>query len=414
MEYGLSPDQIEKIRDGPAAAPPHGVAPNFDKPPNGNRLAVAVIGVSLVITTLAVLIRFFSKVFCTKRVRLEDYLGLISFPFFIAGTWVLTTIPRGSGFFVSQWNLRVRDLEGFLYSYVLSTTLYCVTLLLAKAAILLEWTHLFVVRSNRNMVYWACYGIIAANTLLYLATIIVTTFACIPRERIWRRYIPGTCIDLNAFNIFIATFHLLSDIIMLLLPQTIIWKLKLATKQKIAVSAVFSAGALACLWAAARVVSAIHLTLSQDKTYEYSLYIVWGLAEVATAQVVFCIPAFPAIFRNARFVNFFKRLWSKITMKSHPQRRQPDNTLLQIPLGADPQAISNSKRTGSEEGVNAGITELQPTRVQSSYGFNQHRDSLDANTGRILITTEIDITTDMRSDSLGIAKARCYHPPWQK
>ncbi|KAI1425929.1 hypothetical protein F5Y12DRAFT_713809 [Xylaria sp. FL1777] len=241
---GLSPEYIATIREAPAATPPPGVIPNYDNPPNDNGLATAVIIASIAITTFAVIIRFYAKVFCMRRVRLEDYLGLLSFPFFLAGTWALMVIPRNPGFFIHQWNLHVKDLETFLFSYVLSTTLYCVTLLLAKAAILLEWTHIFVVKSNHCLFYWTCYGLIASNTALYLATIITTTCACSPRERIWRRYLPGTCINLTAFNIFITVFHFLSDILMLLLPQIIIWKLKLATKRKVGVSAVFSGSAM--------------------------------------------------------------------------------------------------------------------------------------------------------------------------
>ncbi|KAK5631089.1 hypothetical protein RRF57_006804 [Xylaria bambusicola] len=206
-------------------------------------------------------------------IRLHRLL-VLGLPFFIAGTWVLITLLHGPGFFVHQWNLRVRDLEEFLYeqTYVLSTTLYCVTLLLAKAAILLEWTHIFVVRSNRSRFYWICYSMIAINTSLYLATIFTITYACTPRERIWRRYIPGTCINFNAFNIFITVFHLISDVLMLLLPQRVIWKLRLATRQKVGVSVVFSGGAIACIWAAGRVASAVHLSLSQDTSFAYSQY----------------------------------------------------------------------------------------------------------------------------------------------
>lgn len=86
-----------------------------------------------------------------------------------------------------------------------------------------------------------------ANTALYIATILVTTFACTPRERIWRRYLPGTCINIDAFNLFITAFHLAFDLLMLLLPQSAIWKLSLTTRQKIGVSVVFSVGSLYAL-----------------------------------------------------------------------------------------------------------------------------------------------------------------------
>ncbi|KAI0532824.1 hypothetical protein GGR58DRAFT_506998 [Xylaria digitata] len=414
MASGLSPDQIENIRNSPAAALPPGVIPDFDNPPNCNRFAVAVIVASLTITSSAVLIRFCSKAFCTRQAKLEDYLGLIAFPFFIAGTWVLITIPRESGFFIHQWYFLIKDLEGFLYNYVLSTTLYCVTLLLAKAAILLEWTHIFVVRSNRNKIYWICYGMIAVNTALYLATIIVTTFACSPRERIWRRYLPGTCIDLEVFNIFITSFHLLSDICMLLLPQIVIWKLKLAAKQKVGVSAVFSAGALACIWAAGRVASAVHLSDSKDTTYSYSLYTIWGLAEVATAQIIFCIPSFPVIFRQSRFTNFFKFSRPKTRREVSLQSLPFGGTFPHLQLGTNSHTTCNSQRTVSGDGGKAGITALEPVRVRGRSALDQLRSNLEINVGSILITTEIDITSHKRPDTLGKTGRKSPNSLWKK
>ncbi|KAI3336082.1 hypothetical protein F4824DRAFT_509910 [Ustulina deusta] len=400
MAFDLPPDYVGKIRDSPAASPPPGVIPNFDNPPNNDGLAIAVIISSIVITTLAVLIRVYSKVFCTRR------------PFFIAGTLVLVRISRGPGFFVHLWNLHVRDLEEFLYAYVVSTTLFCVTLLLAKVAILLEWTHIFVVKSNRSIFYWTCYGMIAVNTALYLATIITITNACNPRERIWQRYLPGTCIDLNAFNIFITVFHLISDILMLLLPQMVIWKLRLATKQKVGVSVVFSGGAIACVWAAGRVASAIHLSISRDTTGAYSQYIMWGLAEVTTSQIIFCVPAFPIIFRQTNCLHrLCSCLRSKTTIAPFPQRFQLNSTLSQSSPETDPQTTSDSRSTVLGDG---GLTELEPTRLQSKQAFDEHHGDPESYGGRILITTEINITTQEGSGSRGKVKPKTYKAPWQR
>ncbi|KAI0100757.1 hypothetical protein GGR51DRAFT_575246 [Nemania sp. FL0031] len=353
MGSSLPPSLIDQLRNGPAAAPPHGVVPNYHDPPNQNKLAVGVIIASITITSLAGLIRFYSKVFCT------------GIPFFIAGTWVLTTIPSRAGFFVHQWDLLVKDLEGFLFSYVLSTTLYCVAMLLAKAAILLEWIHIFVARPNRNTFFWICSGMIMANTALYIATIITTNFACTPRERIWRRYIPGSCINIDAFNVFITVFHLIFDLLMLLLPQIAIWKLSLTTRQKTGISIVFSVGAVACAWAAGRVVSAVELSKSQDKSYRYSQYIMWGLAEVATAQLVFCVPSFPLIFRQPNLPHrLLSYLGSKITMILFPERLSSNTTLSHLQSTTEPEPTLEPICTWFDDGSDTGLTELQPIRIQ--------------------------------------------------
>ncbi|KAI0525419.1 hypothetical protein F5B22DRAFT_642436 [Xylaria bambusicola] len=393
---------IDKIRDKPAALPPLGIVPSFDNPPNNNPLAIAIISASFVITTSAFFIRVYSKAFCTKKVYLADCLGILSFPFFVAGIWILITVLHGPGFFVHQWDLRIRGLEEFLHSYVLSTTLFCVTLALAKAAILLEWTHVFVVRSNRSGFYWTCYSMIAINTSLYIATIVTITYACTPRERIWRRYLPGTCINFDAFNIFITTFHLMSDILMLLLPQRIIWKLRLATRQKIGISVVFSGGAIACIWAAGRVASAVHLTMSQDSSFAYSQYIVWGLAEVSTAQIVFCVPTFPVIFRDATSIRGLCRsIRSKTTNNTASlQRLGSNSTASHISRTADHVAASDTGTTVAKGGAeDRCFAHPEPSRLQGRRAFDQYRTNSELYLGGILITTEIDIMTHERTNS---------------
>ncbi|KAI1357406.1 hypothetical protein F5Y08DRAFT_346757 [Xylaria arbuscula] len=391
-------DYLNGIRDQPAAPPPPGVIPNFDNPPNNNGLAIAVLAASIVITTSAFLIRVYSKVFCTKTINIEDYLGILSFPFFVAGTWVLITMHRGPGFFVHQYNLRVRDLEEFLYAYTVSTTLYCVTLGLAKAAILLEWTHIFVVRSNRNKFYWTCYSMIAVNTSLYFATIFTITYACNPRERLRKRYLPGTCININAFNLFITAFHLASDILMLLLPQRVIWSLRLATKQKVGVSVVFSGGAFACIWAAGRVASAVHLSLSQDSTYAYSQYTLWGLAEVSTAQLVFCVPTFPVIIRQATSV---RSLWGSIRSKTTmPQPLESKSTVSRAASTTDPRAAPDPGPVMPKAARrDRSRTNPEPMRSQGRRALEQHRTNSESYLGGILITTEIDIRTHERANT---------------
>ncbi|KAH8158474.1 hypothetical protein CIB48_g9774 [Xylaria polymorpha] len=72
---------LDKIKNGPAANAPPGIIPNYANPPNDNRLALAVIGLSVGVAVLAGLLRVYSKFFCTSKVKLkpEDYIGLTSF-----------------------------------------------------------------------------------------------------------------------------------------------------------------------------------------------------------------------------------------------------------------------------------------------------------------------------------------------
>ncbi|KAI1307147.1 hypothetical protein F5Y03DRAFT_405725 [Xylaria venustula] len=388
----LTPEEIEQIRNSPAAPPPPNVVPSYAHPPNNNQLAIAVIILGISVTTIVGLIRAYVKLFCTRSVRLEDFLGLLSYS--------LTKIPENTGYFVHLWDLRVVSLEEFLFTYLLSTTLYCVALLLAKAAILLEWSHIFVPRPNRNCLWWICYGMLTANTALYIATIAAINSLCSPHEKSWRPYLPGRCIDFDTFNIFISIFHLFFNLLMLILPHSVIWKLSLTTKQKTGVSVMFSVGILGCAWAAGRVISAFGLSKTQDKTYAYSQYIMWGIAEVATAELIFCVPAFPLAFRPpSPLHSLFSVVQSKVTMIMDLERVQSSTTLPELLNDRSHQDAYGYRRTWQDNGCDTSLTELDPVRIRGSCQKGSHHDIPKITLGGILVTTEIEVRSDAERGS---------------
>lgn len=68
----LTPAQLEMLLNGPALAPPDGVIPNFDNPPNKNYIAQAVVPLCLVLTSIAVFLRVYARIFCVKKVEIPD------------------------------------------------------------------------------------------------------------------------------------------------------------------------------------------------------------------------------------------------------------------------------------------------------------------------------------------------------
>lgn len=68
----LPPAQQEIILNGPALAPPPGVVPNMDNPPNGNGLCIAIITFLLLIATLAYAAAIYVKLCRIKKLYLEN------------------------------------------------------------------------------------------------------------------------------------------------------------------------------------------------------------------------------------------------------------------------------------------------------------------------------------------------------
>jgi hypothetical protein len=68
----LSPEVIQALLNGPGLAPPPGEVPNLKDPPNERTTMIVVNTVYLVLTTVAIFIRMYTKGFIARRVEVED------------------------------------------------------------------------------------------------------------------------------------------------------------------------------------------------------------------------------------------------------------------------------------------------------------------------------------------------------
>jgi hypothetical protein len=114
-----------------------------------------------------------------------------------------------------------------------------------KTAILLEWLRIFNPTGKRNTFFWACHIILWINILFYSASFFAINLACIPRQRIWDKTITeGHCFNENELYLAGTIVNLISDVAILLVPQKVIWSLKMSVKRKIGVSLIFATGLL--------------------------------------------------------------------------------------------------------------------------------------------------------------------------
>ncbi|KAK0610051.1 hypothetical protein B0T17DRAFT_545794 [Bombardia bombarda] len=172
--------------------------------------------------------------------------------------------------------------------------IYAVCMIFAKTAILLEWTHIFVPDRQRNAFYWGARGIMALNIALYLAVIITETMSCIPLKVIWTPWLEGDCrVNKKVLDIITAYFNLVVDLIILLLPQRVIWKLSMTGSKKIGVSVIFSIGILTIVCAIGRVYANHQLQYVGhdggvvDTNYGLAALYLWAVSELTCVLLVF-------------------------------------------------------------------------------------------------------------------------------
>lgn len=103
---------------------------------------------------------------------------------------------------------------------------------------------MLVPRGTKNLFMWVCYGVIVTQVLAMISIVFALCFVCIPYEKIWDITLPGHCIKKLNIDVGAAVVHLCTDIVMLILPQKVIWGLQMSFRKRFGVSVFFSLGIL--------------------------------------------------------------------------------------------------------------------------------------------------------------------------
>lgn len=99
-----------------------------------------------------------------------------------------------------------------------------------RQAILLQWITIFVPKGTRNLFFWTCHVVFWVNTVFYITTGVLI---------IVDQRSGGEGLSLAS-----ACVNMIIDIIILFLPQKVIWSLHMSNARKVGISAVFSLGVL--------------------------------------------------------------------------------------------------------------------------------------------------------------------------
>lgn len=128
----------------------------------------------------------------------------------------------------------------FLYS---TDLVYPTCLLLIQSSFLFFYVRVFTLQ-NRKFRY-AVFTLAGLSVAIFIATFFVAVFKCHPIAFNWNREIPGgSCINTKAFFISALALNTFNDVLIVLLPVPMIWRVQIPKSEKIALLAVFLFGGL--------------------------------------------------------------------------------------------------------------------------------------------------------------------------
>ncbi|CAG8978211.1 hypothetical protein HYALB_00011792 [Hymenoscyphus albidus] len=183
-------------------APP-GTIPNLVNPVNQTELFIVLHSICLVIITLGLAMRLYTRKFIVKRSKVDDYLCVFAYPFSI-GIWI-----------------------------------YIITVAVIKLACLSFYRNIFM--SIRKTLMFVNVGIIAV-LVLYTVMLFAQVFQCVPVAVSWDNTIDGYCTKVHFVTYYSGFVNTFSDIYVLMLPIPAVWALPLAPTQKLQILSVFALG----------------------------------------------------------------------------------------------------------------------------------------------------------------------------
>lgn len=98
--------------------------------------------------------------------------------------------------------------------------------------------------TRKDSIYWAILIVIWSNFIFYVTFTICEVVACVPRAKLTNPELSGRCINNYASILATSAISVASDFSILLLPVFAVWKLKIALRRKLIISAVFGMGLL--------------------------------------------------------------------------------------------------------------------------------------------------------------------------
>lgn len=431
------------IMDRPAMTPPPGVVPNFDDPPNHNTMALAVMSVCLAVSTIAIALRFYSRC-AVQMVRWQDYLLLVAFGFYVAMLAILYRLRDEPGWFIHLWDLRMRDEVEFLHVsqlhrrdfgslkfehyntetlwpaqvIVIGTYLFLGLLAFLKTAILLEWIHIFLPDggNRRNLFFWACHLVIWANIIFCIVTAIIYSLACVPHEFLWNHTLEGGYCRMSTAYIGLSTacFGFATDIVILFIPQRVIWQLNMSRSRKAGVSFVFALGLAACAASIVRLYVHVERAESADITYHLSSMMLAGVGEGACGILVLCVPAVPKAFTELKHSGLLPSMpfWGSLVSLTRHGSSQESRKKKYTGDGANawPESAEKAYKRHWQIGSSSERSLVPLEHISST----KHHDIERGNPNAIFCVTEFEATTSYDPDRTVFLEQRSRQHPWMQ
>ncbi|OAG24768.1 hypothetical protein CC77DRAFT_1005711 [Alternaria alternata] len=263
--------------------------------------AVYILSVVSACTTfLVLLLRFWSRSLHASGFRSDDWTAAAAWPFVLAIS-VQTGLLLHHGFGLHITSVPPANMTFSLQVLYAGYLTYTAAMALIRISVGLFYHRLFSVACP-NFRYQ-----VHANTLLNVIWLVglnlAAAFECTPVSAFWDKGIEGAkCMPTLNIQLGSVVPSVVLDLIALIMPLPIIWKLQLSMQRKVMLLGTFVLGYSVIFLSVGRLITVakIERGLESDLTWYFVDVLIWLHVEMSVASICISLPSCFSMVRRAR------------------------------------------------------------------------------------------------------------------
>ncbi|KAH7303649.1 hypothetical protein B0I35DRAFT_177138 [Stachybotrys elegans] len=378
----------------PAVPPPTGVDSNFINPPSQVWQPQVAIYATLPIAFILILLRIHTRLRLCHGFGSDDYFCILSMVAMLAYCGVMLAQVTDETYGRHVWDIPTSAItEDVLQLLSAISISNFIVNMFVKVSILLLLRRIFAVSDYWNMMLWVGLGF---TVISYTVIIVLWIVYSVPHPGDGGWFSEGY--HRRALNtqptiaVAAGVVGCLTDFYVLAIPLSTVASLRMSKSKKLAVSAVFMTGLLACVLSVVGLAFRVRFyqqSLLRDSFWDSSTVYALSVAEVNIGLICACLPViFPAV---KAFVRSSSSAWASLkeSLFSSRQLRDPafddsgpdvpasQQGLPEIPRGNlgivfENRNTCNRRRESLSQGTQAG-NEMLPYSELRSMDMDYHK-----------------------------------------
>ncbi|KAI0838441.1 hypothetical protein F5Y06DRAFT_46833 [Hypoxylon sp. FL0890] len=265
--------------------------------PHDNRAGdtIAAVTLCMVFATTAVCLRLYTRHFVLNKFWVDDYFAIAGLIGMIANG-IVQIVHTKYGLGAHYYDIKEADIVEFWKMFYALTVTYASTLMLVKFSLFFQYYRLILEVPRYRLFYLFVMFLVGGWVI---AQEFILIFSCTPIHTYWDGDPHGKCLNSELLGWMNAIGNIVTDLIVLVLPIPVVWRLNLKKGRKWAVIGIFGLGFFTCIISICRMVFFAKLTV--DFSYDLVSVAAWGEAESASGLICSSLIALgPLIHRFAR------------------------------------------------------------------------------------------------------------------